>query len=107
MPSASSGHVAEYETNQNKVATYRIIKLSAVERKTSVCSDWHSREMQSTPNFHCWKHAASLMHLIKHLLKKAEIIIKHDHRMFWFRRDLKDHIVPTPLPEAGLPTTRI
>jgi len=29
-----------------------------------------------------------------------------NHRMVWVRRDLIDHLVPTPLPWAGTPSTR-
>ncbi|GAB0189020.1 centromere protein C [Grus japonensis] len=29
-----------------------------------------------------------------------------NHRMVWVGRDLKDHLVPTPLPWAGTPSTR-
>lgn len=29
-----------------------------------------------------------------------------NHRMVWLRRDLKDHLIPTPLPWAGTPFTR-
>ena len=29
-----------------------------------------------------------------------------DHRMVWIGKDLKDHLVPTPLPWAGTPSTR-
>lgn len=28
------------------------------------------------------------------------------HRMLWFRKDLTDHLVPTPLLRAGIPSTR-
>jgi len=35
---------------------------------------------------------------------QQEIII--EHRMAWVEKDLKDHIVSTPLLWAGLPTTR-
>ena len=29
-----------------------------------------------------------------------------NHRMAWVEKDLKDHLVSTPLPQAGPPTTR-
>jgi len=33
--------------------------------------------------------------------------LRSDHRMAWVGRDLKDHPVSTPLPQTGLPATRI
>jgi len=29
-----------------------------------------------------------------------------NHRMVWVGQDLKDHLVPTPLPWTGTPSTR-
>lgn len=37
----------------------------------------------------------------------AFIIEPKNHRMVWFRRDLKDQLVPIPLPWAERPSTRL
>lgn len=34
------------------------------------------------------------------------MVESQDHRMTWVGRDFKDHLVPTPLPRAGEPSTR-
>jgi len=44
---------------------------------------------------------------LQELLEINHIIIaSQNHRMVWVGKDLKDHLVPTPLPGAGTSSTR-
>ena len=56
-------------------------------------TDWRHLLCQSTESIH--PKSLSLM-----------VTTYQNHRMVWVGRDLIDHLVPTPLPRAGTPSTR-